>query len=76
MFSFLYLVEIPKKDIPDVQVVCDFEDVFQEIPGPPPKREVEFRIDLISGSAPISKLAYRIAPKELEEMKKQLDEML
>ena len=76
MSSFLYSVEIPKKDIPDVEVVCEFEDVFQEIPGPPSKREVEFRIDLLPGSAPISKSAYRMAPKELEEMKKQLDEML
>ena len=76
MSSFLYSVEIPKKDIPDVEVVREFEDVFQEIPGLPPKREVEFRIDLVPGSAPISKAAYRMAPKELEEMKKQLDEML
>ena len=50
--------------------------MFQEIPGLLPRREVEFRIDLVPGTAPISKSAYRMAPKELEEMKKQLDEML
>ena len=76
MSTFLYSVEIPKMNISEVEVVRDFEDVFQEIPGLPPRREVEFRIDLVPGTAPISKSAYRMAPKELEEMKKQLDEML
>ena len=37
---------------------------------------MEFRIDLLPGSAPILKSAYHMAPKELEEMKNQLDEML
>ena len=57
-------------------MVREFEDVFQEIPRPPPRRVVEFRIDLVPGIAPISKAAYRMAPKELVEMKKQLEEML
>ena len=76
MTSFLCSVEIPKRDVRDVEVVCEFEDVFQEIPGLPPHREIEFRIDLIPGSAPISKSAYRLAPKELQEMKVQLEELL
>ena len=37
---------------------------------------VEFQIDLVPGAALIAKAAYRMAPKELLEMKKQLDEML
>ena len=37
---------------------------------------VEFRIDLVPGTVPIFKAAYRLAPKELAEMKKQLDELL
>ncbi|XP_028111281.1 uncharacterized protein LOC114309703 [Camellia sinensis] len=47
-----------------------------EIPGLPPRWVVEFHIDLVPGIAPISKAAYRMAPKELMEMKKQLEEML
>ena len=44
--------------------------------GLPPQRIVEFQIDLVPEAAPIAKAAYRMAPKELEEMKKQLDELL
>ncbi|CAL5352615.1 unnamed protein product [Camellia sinensis] len=76
MTSFLYSVEIPMQDISKVDVIREFEDVFQEIPGPPPRQVVEFRSDLMPGTAPISKAAYRTAPKELVEMKKQLEEML
>ncbi|XP_028065895.1 uncharacterized protein LOC114268864 [Camellia sinensis] len=76
MTSYLCSVEIPKQNISEVDVVCEFENVFQEIPGPPPRRVVEFRIDLVLGTAPISKVAYKMAPKELVEMKKQLEEIL
>ena len=48
-------------------------DVFpDELPGLPPLREVEFSIDLVPGASPISKAPYRMAPVELEELKKQL----
>ena len=74
--TFLFSVEIPQQDISTVPVAKEFADVFQDIPGLPPRREVEFRIDLIPGSSPVSKAAYRLAPKQLEEMKKQLSELL
>jgi hypothetical protein len=46
-------------------VVRDFSDVFlEELPGMPPDREVEFVIDLLLGTAPISKLPYRMAVEE------------
>ena len=57
-------------------MVKEFDDVFAEFKGLPPRRVVEFWIDLVPGAAPIGKAAYRMAPKELMEMKKQLDEML
>ncbi|XP_076881592.1 uncharacterized protein LOC143529755 [Bidens hawaiensis] len=44
--------------------------------GAPPDREVEFRIDLIPGTSPIAKSPYRLAPTEMKELKKQLDELL
>ena len=59
-----------------MRVVCEFPDVFEEIPGPPPKREVEFCIDLAPDVYPIAKSFYRLAPKELEEMKKQLEGLM
>ena len=74
--SFLSTLEIPKLVLEEVPVVQDFPDVFEEVEGLPPRRVVEFRIDLVPGAAPIAKAAYRMAPKELVEMKKQLDEML
>jgi hypothetical protein len=40
----------------NIRVVRDFPDVFpEELPGMPPDREVEFVIDLLPGTAPISK---------------------
>ena len=58
------------------RVVCDFPDVFpEELPGLPPEREVEFTIDLLPGTAPISTPPYRFAPAELRELKAQLQEL-
>ncbi|WVZ53291.1 LOW QUALITY PROTEIN: hypothetical protein U9M48_004257 [Paspalum notatum var. saurae] len=48
----------------------------KELPGPPPDRDVEFRIDLIPGTAPVSKRPYEMAPDELKELKIQLQEQL
>jgi hypothetical protein len=42
----------------------------------PPERKVEFSIELIPGTAPISKRAYRVSGPELVELKKQIDELL
>jgi hypothetical protein len=48
-----------------------FPDVFpEELPGMPPDREVEFVIDLLPGTAPISKRPYRMSVEELKELKK------
>ena len=58
-------------------MVCEYSDVFSEdLPGLPPDREVEFTIELEPGTAPIWRRPYRMAPKELAEMKKQLVELL
>ena len=54
------------KEIRDIPVVCEFPDVFPEdLPGLPPDRDVQFGIDLKPGTAPISRRAYRMPPKEL-----------
>ena len=60
-----------------VPVVCEYADVFPEdLPGIPPDREVEFVIELVPGTAPISRRPYRMPPNELVELKKQLGELL
>jgi hypothetical protein len=59
-----------------INVVSEFPDVFpEELPGMPPERKVEFAIELIPGTAPISKRAYRVSGLELVELKKQIDEL-
>ncbi|WVZ49421.1 LOW QUALITY PROTEIN: hypothetical protein U9M48_000786, partial [Paspalum notatum var. saurae] len=67
------LAEKPTKplSIEDIPVVCRYPHVFpDELLGMPPKREVEFRIDLIPRTRPVS-----IAPYQ-EELRKQLDDLL
>lgn len=64
-------------DISTIPIVSEFSDVFpEELPGLPPEREVEFCIEVMPGTAPISKTPYRMAPAELKEFKKQLEELL
>jgi hypothetical protein len=61
----------------EIPVVCEYPDVFpDELPGMPPDRDVEFVIELQPGTAPISERPYRMPPKELAEVKNQLQELL
>ncbi|XP_070017883.1 uncharacterized protein [Nicotiana sylvestris] len=56
-----------------VPIVNDFPTVFpDELPGIPPKREIDFAIDLLPDTQPISIPPYRMAPAELRELKEQL----
>ncbi|WVZ52490.1 hypothetical protein U9M48_003544, partial [Paspalum notatum var. saurae] len=60
-----------------IPVVYDYLDVFsEELPGLLPDRDVEFKIDLVPGTAPVSRRPYRMAPDELRELKVQLQEQL
>jgi len=59
------------------QVVDDFPDVFpDELLGMPHDRNIEFLIELLRGTAPIAKRPYRMGVNELEELKKQIKELL
>jgi len=49
---------------------------FQKSYWLPPDREVEFAIELITGTTPISRRPYRMLPNELVELKTQLKELL
>jgi hypothetical protein len=61
----------------NIPVVCEYPDVFpDDLPGMPQDRDVEFVIELQPGTAPISKRPYRMPPKELAELKNQLQELL
>jgi hypothetical protein len=59
-----------------IKGMSEFPDVFPEdLPGMPPELKVEFAIELLPGTAPISKRAYRVSGPELVELKKQIDEL-
>ena len=61
----------------EVQVVKDYPDVFpEELPGMPPDRYIEFLIELLPGTGPISKRPYGMLANDLEEIKKQIKELL
>ncbi|KAG8480712.1 hypothetical protein CXB51_025402 [Gossypium anomalum] len=65
-----------EKKLESVPVVCEYSHVFpEELPGLPPVREVEFGIELVPGTTPISMAPYRMAPTELKELKTQLKEL-
>ncbi|GJW31327.1 putative reverse transcriptase domain-containing protein [Tanacetum coccineum] len=68
-----------KEDEPklgDISVVRDFEDVFpKDLSGLPPQRQVEFRTDLVPGATPIAKSPYRLAPSEMQELSRKLQEL-
>jgi hypothetical protein len=58
------------KSLEDIPVVQKFPDVFSEdLPRLPPNQDVEFTIELLPGTAPISHWPYKMTPKELAELK-------
>ncbi|XP_073121080.1 uncharacterized protein [Henckelia pumila] len=78
--GYLIYVINASLEVPDIQktlVVREFLDVFpEEIPGLPQVREIEFDIELMPVTAPISRAPYRLAPTEMRELQKQLQDLL
>ncbi|GKG10129.1 hypothetical protein Tco_0338875 [Tanacetum coccineum] len=62
-----------EKRLENVPVIRDFPE---ELPGLPPPRKVEFRIDLVPEAAPVIRALYRLAPSEMRELSVQLQELL
>jgi hypothetical protein len=60
----------------EILVVQESPDVFpEELSGMPPDYDIEFHIELLPGTPPISKRPYRMPVNELAELKKQLAEL-
>jgi hypothetical protein len=54
-----HIEETPKykvSKIEDQEVLKYFEDVFQEVPGLPPKRDIDFSINPMPGEAPVQNI--------------------
>ncbi|GJR44446.1 putative reverse transcriptase domain-containing protein [Tanacetum coccineum] len=65
----------PLEIVEHVGPLLSLEVFPEELPGLPPPRQVEFRIDLIPGAAPVARAPYRLAPSEMKELSKQLQEL-
>ena len=62
-----------KLKLEDIPVLKEFEYIFPgEVLGLPPKRNIDFMIDLIPGAVPTSKSPYQMNVIELTELKSQL----
>ncbi|GJX03523.1 hypothetical protein Tco_0189439 [Tanacetum coccineum] len=69
--------EPKEKHLKDVPVIRDFPKVFpDDLQGLPPPRQVEFKIELVPGAAPVARAPYRLAPSEMKEVADQLQELL
>nr|GEW01392.1 ribonuclease H-like domain-containing protein [Tanacetum cinerariifolium] len=62
--SQLFLAQVTetepaKKQLQDMPVICNFPEVFpDDLPGLPSPRQVEFKIELIPGAAPVAQRIY------------------
>jgi hypothetical protein len=66
-----------EKSLENIRVVCEYPDVFpEELPGMLPDRDVEFSIELLPGTPPISKRPYIMDVKDLGELKNEVEELL
>jgi hypothetical protein len=70
------LNQVQGTSLEEIRVVQEYQNVFPEdLPGMPPDHNIEFIIDLLPGTPPISKRLYRIPVNELAELKKQIVEL-
>ena len=71
-----HVLEATENETPrleDFHVLGEFRDVFpDEIPGLPPKRDIDFTIELVPGVAPVSNTTYRMSTMEIVELKMQI----
>jgi hypothetical protein len=69
-------VENNKPNLEDHPILREYKYVFpEEVPGLPPRRDIDFSIELVPGAVPMSRTPYRMSTPELVELKLQLKEM-
>jgi hypothetical protein len=74
-----HMEETPENQVPNLEdyvVLKEFEYVFKEVPRLPPRRDIDFSIDLIPVAAPVSKTPYIMSTPELKELQMHLEELL
>jgi hypothetical protein len=77
VIQVLESVEDDKISLEDHPTLREYRDVFlEEVPGLPPRRDIDFSIELAPGAVPVSRTPYRMSTPELVELKLQLKEMM
>ena len=70
-------VKDEKPSLEDHPTLREYRDVFpEEVPGLPPRRNIDFSIELAPGAVPVSRTPYRMSTPVLVELKLQLKEMM
>jgi hypothetical protein len=70
-------VEDDKPSLEDHPILREYRDVFpEEVTGLPPRRDIDFSIELAPGVVLVSRTPYRMSTPELVELKLQLKEMM
>jgi hypothetical protein len=60
---------LEEKYLENIIIVCEYPKVFlEELPGMTPDRDIEFSIELLPETTPISKRSYRMDVKDLVEL--------
>jgi hypothetical protein len=71
------LHHVVEQKLEDIHVVREFLDIFpDDLPGMPPERAIEFKIELYPGTAPIAKAPYKMSSMEMKELNIQLQGLL
>ena len=76
ILSYLESLDASIENLQSVEVVREFSDVFDEIRGLPPRREIDFRIYLVDNAKPVALPVRHMAPRERREPSKQVKEFL
>jgi hypothetical protein len=70
-------VEGDKPNLEDHPILREYREVFlEEVPGLPPRRDIELSIEIAPGAVLVSRTPYRMSTLELVELKLQLKEMM
>jgi hypothetical protein len=73
----LEYVEDDKPNLEDHPILREYRDMFpKEVSGLPPRRDIEFLIELAPGVVPVFRTPYRMSTLEIVELKIQLKEMM
>jgi hypothetical protein len=84
-FDFVAIVQVDQAStlsqmkvtaLEEILLVQEYSDIFlEQLPGMSPNRDIEFLVELLPRTPPISKRPYRMPINELVELKKQLAEL-